>query len=235
MHVHAFIKEMERLAPPDLAEEFDCGRIGLIVEGSPEIGTICCALDATPSVVSRAVVAGADMLVVHHTPLWTPVTALTGATACLMRDVLAAGMNIYVMHTNFDRAKSGVNDCLADILSLTNTTPMSLGLTGDCFLSVEEIASRIGGPVRVWGKIKKPGCLAIVGGSGFDLQFMAEAKMLGADAFLSAELKHSVYRSAPLPCIEATHYALESPAMERLARNNGWEFIADPPVITSIS
>jgi putative NIF3 family GTP cyclohydrolase 1 type 2 len=92
----------------------------------------------------------------------------------------------------------------------------------------------LGGPVRVWGKIKKARRLAIVGGSGFDLSFMAEAKMLGADAFLSAELKHSVYRAAPLPCIEATHYALEAPAMERLAKNHGWEFIADPPVISII-
>jgi putative NIF3 family GTP cyclohydrolase 1 type 2 len=143
-------------------------------------------------------------------------------------------MNLYVMHTNFDRASCGVNDCLSDILSLSNTEPMTLGLTGDCTLSVDEIARRIGGPVRVWGKIKKPRRLAVVGGSGFDLSFMEEAKDLGADAFLSAELKHSVYRSAPLPCIEATHYALEAPAMERLARNQGWKFIADPPVISVI-
>jgi dinuclear metal center YbgI/SA1388 family protein len=234
MHVRAFIAEMERLAPPDLAEDFDAGKIGLIVEGNEKIETICCALDATPAVVKRAVAAGADMLVVHHTPLWTPVTSLTGPTASLMREVLGAGMNVYVMHTNFDRAEFGVNDCLADLLSLTNTEPMTLGLTGDCALTVEEIARRVGGPVRVWGKIKKPKRLAIVGGSGFDLHFMAEAKMLGADAFLSAELKHSVYRAAPLPCIEATHYALEAPAMERLAKHNGWEFIADPPLISVI-
>jgi dinuclear metal center YbgI/SA1388 family protein len=234
MHVRAFIAEMEQLAPPELAEDFDTGKIGLIVEGNEKIETVCSALDATPSVVRRAVAAGADILVVHHTPLWTPVTSLTGPTASLMREVLAASLNIYAMHTNFDRAEFGVNDCLADLLGLTNTEPMTLGLTGNCSLTVEEIACRLGGPVRVWGKVKKPKRLAVVGGSGFDLHFMTEAKMLGADAFLSSELKHSVYRAAPLPCIEATHYALEAPAMERLAENNGWEFIADPPVIAVI-
>ena len=76
--------------------------------------------------------------------------------------------------------------------------------------------------------------IGIIGGSGFDLSFMAEAKALGADAFLSAELKHSVYRAAPLPCIEATHYALEAPAMERLAGQMGWSYIADPPEISVI-
>jgi len=234
MDVRTFMGEMERLAPPGLAEEFDCGRIGLIVEGSPEIQKVCCALDATPAVVKQAITEGADMLVVHHTPLWTPLTSLTGPTATLMREVLAAGLNIWVMHTNFDHAECGVNDCLAGLLSLSGIKPMTLGLVGDCPLSVGEIARRLDCPVRVWGEIKEPLRLAVVGGSGFDPALMAEAKELGADAFLSAELKHSTYRSAPLPCIEATHYGLEAPAMERLARQRGWKFIADPPIISVI-
>jgi dinuclear metal center YbgI/SA1388 family protein len=234
MHVRAFIEEMERLAPPHLAEDFDTGKIGLIVEGKTKIATVCCALDATPSVVQRAVAAKAEMLLVHHTPLWTPLTSLTGPTANLMRVVLAAGLNIYVMHTNFDHAESGVNDALAELLSLENTEPMTLGLVGDCPLSLTDIARRLDCPVRVWGKIKKTRRLAVVGGSGFDQAFLSEAKEKGADAFLSGELKHSVYRAAPLPCIEATHYALEAPAMKRLAAQKGWQFLDDPPVLHSI-
>ncbi|MDD1683016.1 MAG: Nif3-like dinuclear metal center hexameric protein [Methanoregula sp.] len=234
MHVRAFIDEMERLAPPDLAEEFDAGKIGLIVEGRTTINTVCCALDATPSVVKRAVAAHADMLLVHHTPLWTPLTSLTGPTASLMRDVLAAGLNIYVMHTNFDHAGAGVNDALAELLSLANTECLTLGVVGDCPLSLQEIADRLDCPLRVWGKIRKIQRLAVVGGSGFDTLLMAEAKEKSANAFLSSELKHAVYRAAPLPCIEASHYALEAPAMRRLALQKGWQFIHDPPVLHPI-
>jgi dinuclear metal center YbgI/SA1388 family protein len=234
MHVRAFIEEMEQLAPPRLAEEFDAGKIGLIVEGKPAGGTVCCALDATPAVVKHAVAAGAGILLVHHTPLWTPLTSLTGPTAALMRDVLAHGLNIYVMHTNFDHAECGVNDALAELLALTSQEPMTLGLVGDCPLEINEIARRLDCPVRVWGNLKRIRRLAVVGGSGFDPLFMAEANEHGADAFLSAELKHSVYRAAPLPCIEATHYALEAPAMKRLAARKGWEFIEDPPVLRSV-
>ncbi len=234
MHVRAFTGEMEQLAPPELAEDFDAGRIGLIVEGKTTIDTICCALDATRSVVKRAIAGHADMLLVHHTPLWTPLTSLTGPTASLMRDVLGSGLNIYVMHTNFDHAECGVNDALAGLLSLENAEPLSLGVVGDCPLTIKEIARRLDCPLRVWGKIRKPGRLAVVGGSGFDPALMEEAKERGADTFLSAELKHSVYRSAPLPCIEATHYALEAPAMKRLAAQKGWRFIADPPVLHSV-
>ncbi|HWS21751.1 MAG TPA: Nif3-like dinuclear metal center hexameric protein [Methanoregula sp.] len=234
MHVHAFIEEMERLAPPELAEDFDAGKIGLVVEGRPEISRVCCALDATPCVVQEAVLASADMLVVHHTPLWTPVTAITGRVAGLMRALLSADMNLYVMHTNFDRAPEGVNDALAEILSLKDVSRMSTGCIGSCTLSPAEISKRLGGNCRLWGKVKKIRRLALVAGSGFDPAFLEEAKALGADTFLSAEMKHSVARTAALPCIEATHYALEAPAMQRLSTRMDWKYIDDPPAFQII-
>ena len=234
MHVHAFIEEMERLAPPELAEDFDAGKIGLVVEGRPEILRVCCALDVTPYVVKQATVASADMLVVHHTPLWTPVTTITGRIAGLMRGLLSANINLYVMHTNFDRAQEGVNDALAELLSLTAISPMSIGCIGSCTLSPAGISRKLGGNCRLWGKVKKIRRLALVGGSGFDPELLKEAKAQGADAFLSAEMKHSVALTAPLPCIEATHYALEAPAMQRLSLKMGWQFIDDPPLLKII-
>jgi len=234
MHVHDFIGKMDRLAPPELAEDFDAGRIGLVVEGRPDIRVICCALDATPAVVKGAADLNADMLVVHHTPLWVPVTSLTGRTASLMKEILSAGMNLYVMHTNFDRADEGVNDALAELLSLTDRRPLSLGLVGSCPIPLAEISRRLGGNIRVWGTPGQIRQLAILAGSGFDPVIMAEAHAMGADVFLSAELKHSVARSALLPCIEATHYALEAPAMKRLAVREGWHYLDDPPVLSTL-
>lgn len=234
MDVNTFTREMDRLAPPELAEDFDAGKIGLIVEGAPEFSTVCCALDATPAVVKEAVRKKAGMLVVHHTPLWTPLTSVTGSTAALMRDVLSARMNVWVMHTNYDHAEEGVNDALAELLSLTDTVPLSLGRVGSCSFTLEEISRRLGCPLRVWGDLSRMDRLAVVAGSGFDPEILAEAKEKGADAFLSAELKHSIARSAPLPCIEATHYALEAPAMKRLAARRRWHYIDDTPVLRTV-
>jgi putative NIF3 family GTP cyclohydrolase 1 type 2 len=151
-----------------------------------------------------------------------------------MRQLLAANMNLYVMHTNFDHCSEGVNDALAELLSLENRITLSLGLIGTCTITIDELARRLGGNIRIWGELMSISRLAIVAGSGFDPAFLAEAKEAGADAFLSAELKHSVARSSPLPCIEATHYALEAPAMRRLALRKGWQYIDDPPRIHSI-
>lgn len=234
MHVHAFTEEMEKIAPPDLAEDFDAGRIGLVVEGKTDVTKVCCALDATLHVVkTAAAAAGADMLVVHHTPLWKPVTALTGPTADLMREILSARLNVYVMHTNFDHATGGVNDALCELLSLTDCRPMTLGAVGTCPLDLAGIAQALGGSLRVWGNLTSCRNLAVAAGSGFDLEFICEAAALGADAYLSSEMKHSVARAAPIPCIESTHYALEAPAMKRLSGQKGWQYIDDPPVLRS--
>jgi dinuclear metal center YbgI/SA1388 family protein len=235
MHVGEFIKLMEQLAPPALARDFDQGRIGLIVEGRPEITRICCALDATAAVVEQAVAASADMLVVHHTPLWTPLTQITGRTAQIIRALLVSGMNLYVMHTNFDCVEGGVNDALCRLLSLSDIMPMSLGRVGSCTIPLSELSRRLGGNIRIWGgKVGTVKRLAIVAGSGFDPELIHEAAALGAEAFLSAEMKHAVARDTPLPCIESTHYALEAPAMRDLAVKMGWDYIDDPPIIRHI-
>ena len=234
MDVRTFIEEMERLAPPELAEDFDAGKIGLIVEGAAEFSTVCCALDATPAVVTEAIRQKAGMLVVHHTPLWTPLTAVTGSTASLMRDVLSAE------HEHLGHAHQ-LRPCRRRRERCAGRTPLAQGHVPaharpcrHLHSLLDEISRRLGCPLRIWGKLPAIKRLAIVAGSGFDPAFLAEAKARGADAFLSAEMKHSVARSSPLPCIEATHYALEAPAMKRLAARRGWHYIDDPPLLRTI-
>jgi putative NIF3 family GTP cyclohydrolase 1 type 2 len=230
----AIIRELEGLAPPGLAEPEDAGRIGLVIEGREDPGTVCVALDATPRVVARAVELGAGMLVVHHTPLWDPVTALTGPLAGLVAPLFANGVNVYVMHTNFDRAPRGINDALGELLGLADREPLAMGVIGECAIPPAEIARRLGGPVLTWGRIGSLSRLAVVGGSGFHPDWIREAAYRGADAFLSAEMKHYLAIALPIPCIEATHYALEAPGMRRLAAEMGWEFIEDPPDVTAL-
>lgn len=229
MKLSAFLGKIEEIAPASLAEEFDLGKIGLIVEGSDEIDVVAVALDPTPKVVQSAAALGADMLVVHHTPLFTPVTRISGQTARILRILLTNEMNLFVMHTNFDRAEHGINDALADLIGLSNRSRMSLGIVGDSHLPLNEVIRRLGCGVRVHGTITSNNRIAVVGGSGFSFDLMEEAVACGAEVFISSELKHSIGRQIPLPCIEATHYALESPGMKALSERMGWTYIEDPP------
>lgn len=229
MELTGAIGLLEEIAPPALAEEFDEGRIGLVVEGKEIIDAVACALDATLRVMQDAVSCGADLLVVHHTPLWHPFTRVTGRYADLLRYALSHELNIYVMHTNFDRAPGGINDALADLLRLDGRAEMSLGVVGTTCMNAEAMAGVLGGGLRVYGEVPENPRIGVVGGSGFDIDLIGEAASLGADAFLSSELKHSVLRESPLPLIESTHYALESPGMKALSERMGWTYIEDAP------
>ncbi|MCQ8894095.1 MAG: Nif3-like dinuclear metal center hexameric protein [Methanolinea sp.] len=233
MDIGEFLRMMEDLCPQSLAEEWDTGRIGLVIQGTRDIGTVCCALDATPAVVQNAIQAGADILVVHHTPLWSPVTSLTGPLAGLMRLLLSSGMHLFVMHSNFDHASGGINDALAEVLGMSDSSRLSLGIVGDCPLTVQEVSDRLMSPLIVYGTPPLPGRLAVAGGAAFDPVLITEAVDRGAESFLSADLKHSIARSSPLPLIEATHYALEAPGMKYLAEKMGWSYIDDRPVVNA--
>ena len=229
------INILEELAPPELAEPFDAGKIGLVIEGKERIAKVSTCLDVTFDVVRKAIENRTDLLIAHHTPIWTPLTAIGGEDAKLFSLILHSEMNVYVMHTNWDHAPGGVNDILADILGMTERENMSLGLVGSCSFKIHEIAQILGAPLRIWGEVSGIQRLAIAAGSGFDSSLIMEAKSLGADAFLSSELRHSVYRTSPLPLLESTHYALESPSMRVLAEEHGWEYIEDMPVLHSVS
>jgi dinuclear metal center YbgI/SA1388 family protein len=229
MDVGDLVAELERIAPPEYADEMDCDRIGLIIEGRHDVDTVACTLDITPRVIREAVGKGVDLLVAHHTPVWDPVTTIRGRLASLLKEVLVSGLNIYVMHTNFDQAPGGINDTLAGLLDLREVKRMTLGVCGYCPIGREEICRILDAPLLAWGAPSLPGSLAVVGGSGFDPGLIAEAVTLGAGTFLSADLKHAVIRGSPLPLLEAPHYALEAPGMRRLAEEMGWLFIDDPP------
>jgi len=230
MEIQAFVQEMEGLAPPELAEPYDEGRIGLVVEGTRPADVVVVALDATVRVAEEAVALNADVLVVHHPPFFAPITRIEGVTARLLRIVLEHGLHIYAMHTNFDRAPGGINDCLADLLGLSERVPLELGLVGRTSTDADGLAAILG-PLRVFGDVGRIRRLAVVGGSGFDQALIDEATRLGADAFLSSEIRHHVARDAPIPCIESTHYALESPGMRALAGRMGWAYLDDPPYL----
>ena len=230
-----FIARMERIAPPELAEEFDIGRIGLLVEGKDEIEKIACALDATPAVVNAAADGGFDALVVHHPAFWNAMHSVVGRNAEILRPLIRADVNLYAMHTNFDHAEGGINDALAEELRLTDRVRMSLGVVGTLTTPLSEISQILGCGLRVWGDVEGISRIAVVGGSAFDWELIEEAASLGAQAYLASELKYNMALESPIPCIEATHYALEAPGMRALARREGWTFIDGTPLTQIIA
>ncbi|MDD1725435.1 MAG: Nif3-like dinuclear metal center hexameric protein [Euryarchaeota archaeon] len=239
MELDSLIEALEAIAPPELADPVDAGRIGLISRGRENINAITVALDPTTNVILNAIQTNADILITHHTLIWDPITKVPLSIQKQLTLILENDLSFYVMHTNYDAAPGGINDVLAQLLGLYDIEAFGIGRIGSIrpistLDFVKHVARKLNTPVQFVGTrdIQK---VAVIGGSGFDATDHAIAA--GADALLSAELRHAAIRRAEgqLSLVDATHYATEVPAMKVLAQRLGGDFIDDPPKLRSFA
>jgi dinuclear metal center protein, YbgI/SA1388 family len=244
MELSELIRTLEEIAPPELAEEMDKGKIGLIVPGTRDVKKVATALDPTPYVIKKAVEAKADALIVHHTLIWNPIAMIDRELALSLKMLLDSRMSLYSMHTNFDRAPGGVNDTLAALLGMSSVVAIDLSCAGmvekQSLASFAAMAAKaLQTDVEVVGPADKEVRTVVTSsGSGFR-DALAVAKRLNADVLLSSELRHDVIRDrGEVALVAAPHYFTEAPAMKKLAEQLSAmvpaEFVDDPPEIRVI-
>jgi dinuclear metal center YbgI/SA1388 family protein len=221
---------LDRLAPFALAESWD--NVGLMV-GAPDhaIGGILVGLDPTESLLDEALHLGADTIITHHPLLFKPAKTIRtdqplGRT---LAKALRHDINIIACHTNLDVIAQGVSDILAQRLGLADCQPVETTSAADHDLGFGRIGTLnpslagthllaklcqilhcpillVAGPVpAVVSRV------AVCGGSGSELAEKALA--LGAQVYVSAEIKHSTARwaeMAGLCLIDAGHFATEN-------------------------
>jgi dinuclear metal center YbgI/SA1388 family protein len=228
--------------PPGWAEDWD--RVGLVV-GEPEaqVTRVLCVVDCVPETLDEALAAGAELIVAHHPLLLRGVNsvATTSGKGRLVHRMIRAGVALFVAHTNADVAAPGVSDALADRLGLTDPRPLrpSTGtaagagrgtgrvgelpvpstLAGLAALAADRLPATAWG-VRAAGDPDRPvRTVAVCGGSGD--AFLADARLAGADAYLTADLRHHVaseYLAEGGPALlDAAHWATERPWLDPLA------------------
>lgn len=246
MRLNKIVQTLEEIAPPELADDFDKGRIGLILGLKDDVSRIAVALDANSYVLEKAAEIGADMLITHHTLIFHPVNIISKSLADSLKIALEHEISLYSMHTNYDRAEGGINDVLAASLGLKNIRASEIGRIGEIeTCSSAELAAHVSDclqtPVMYAGEKQEISKVMVVGGSGFQKEFLEIASENGVDAFISSELKHDILRTHEDLClIDATHYATENPGMEalcpRLRRLLGVEveFIEQPSGLRAV-
>ncbi|MDO8726730.1 MAG: Nif3-like dinuclear metal center hexameric protein [Candidatus Methanoperedens sp.] len=238
MNLKDLIPILESIAPPELAEDFDTGRIGLVLDRCMKIKKIAVSLDPTDHVLKEAAKLGANLLVTHHTLIFDPINLISRQLSDTLKIAIDNDISIYAMHTNFDKAQGGVNDVLAELLGLKNIEAQGMGRLGEIDpLDAKELAILISGKLNTHvqyvgdSKIKK---VMVIGGSGFRRGYIDIAVENGADALISGELRHDAIRYAGDLCLfDATHYATEAPAMKRLCERLPVKsvFIGDKPTV----
>ncbi|MDO4665892.1 MAG: Nif3-like dinuclear metal center hexameric protein [Actinomycetaceae bacterium] len=229
--VRDIVQIVEELYPPRLAEEWD--RVGLIA-GRPDnpVTRLLVAVDPVPVVAAEALELGANMVLTHH-PLYLRGTSFVAATdykGTLIHDFIENRVALMNAHTNADAARRGVAEALAQAVGLANGVPfdphedgLGLGRIGELPKEVTagELAEKVAGVLNVGPEgvllagdpatvVRK---LAVSGGAGDS--FLERVKWLGANAYVTADLRHHpasehIEDAGPV-LITASHFATEWP------------------------
>ncbi len=224
------VKDIEKLvgqiAPCDLAEPWD--NVGLLLgRTGGKVTRVLTALDLTDGVLAEAKALGAQVIVSHHPIMMDARRRLVDSDreGRLMLELVQSGIALIAAHTNFDAAPGGVNDTLMQRMGAEHITGEGCVRVGDlpAGMTFGELCARahkkLHAAVRAYGAedtpVTKLGCCSGAGGG-----FYAEAKALGADCFITGEIKHHIAldaMDAGMCVIEAGHFETENPACEVMA------------------
>ncbi len=217
---------LNQAAPFDTQEPWDNSGFLVGKRDQPVTG-ILFALDVTGQVIDEAVEKGANLIVTHHPLMFDPIRRVTDETfeGRLILRLIREGVGLIACHTCLDRAPGGINDALAECCAL-------LDVEGDGFIRVgtlpvpmaagelrEYLSAALGDTVRLMGDpartVHRLGMCSGAGSGEWE-----EAAALGADGFLSGEVKHHhalAMADAGVPCFECGHFATEQPGIFALA------------------
>lgn len=231
--IHAFLKT---LAPEELSYDWD--HVGLLCgRADREVRRVLVALDPFLPVAEEAAVLDCQLVLTHHPAVWK-LDAVNDASmaGCALLFLIEHGISALNAHTNLDRVKGGVNDCLAKQIGLHNIQipfPDGLATDGRAYglLRGGEIAPLA--PADFAAHVKKAlGCaglryadggrtisrVAVGGGScGDELHHAAQA---GFDALVTADCKYNQFVDAAalgVTLIDAGHFQTENPVCTMLA------------------
>lgn len=236
MKVRELYCELEKIIPKSLSCDWDNDGLMCCPDGGAEVKRVLVALDVTGEVIEYAKKNRYDVIVSHHPLIFKGIKALDGE-GCIspkLLKLLRENISVMSFHTRLDAVEGGVNDTLADILSLSCVEPIyedgvPLGRVGVLKepLEAEDFArvvkETLGAPfVLLSDSGRKAKRVAVVGGSGSD--FIEAARGVGADTLVSGRLGYHEmtdapdYSSSPINLIEAGHFYTEHPVCETLRR-----------------
>ena len=107
MNKYDIVHKIEKFAPLDTQEKWDCSGWGVNVNINCEVERILFALTVTDKIVKQAREKNCDMIISHHPLFYVPLE---------WKDI-----NIYCAHTNLDKAEGGTTDRLIKELGFEKT------------------------------------------------------------------------------------------------------------------
>lgn len=233
---------IEAEAPLCLQESWD--NSGLQTgHADAECTGVMIALDPSVAAIDEAVAAGCNLLVTHHPLFFHKPERIVGATAQqrIIEWSISRGVAVYSAHTSLDAAPNGLNRTAAEMLGLTDITPLEasatipgagMGAVGNLPspLSAQEfielVKATFGSPTvrcsaacdRYHGD-NRISRVALCTGSGSSM--IAAAKRAGADAYITSDTSYHLFADhvdEALMIADIGHHESESHARDILMR-----------------
>jgi dinuclear metal center YbgI/SA1388 family protein len=244
--------ELRRAEIPDYPGAMN----GLQLANRGEVRHVAGAVDYSTRVVTEAVQAKVDLLILHHGMYWTEVTPIIGTSFERLSALMANDVAVYGSHLPLDlHPRFGNNPLLARELGLTPSggfammRGVAIGVSGDADIPTGQLVERaesfcdrfgrplIVTPVRAGQVTRRWG---ICTGAGASTESLREAAQLGLDTIIVGEGPHHTAVQAGdlgITVLYAGHYATETLGVaaiaEEVARQFGirWSFIDAPTIL----
>ncbi|MEY8386263.1 Nif3-like dinuclear metal center hexameric protein [Oscillospiraceae bacterium 38-13] len=217
-----------KIAPRECAMDWD--NVGLLV-GKPgrEVRKILVSLDITGAVIEEANRWGADLIVAHHPVIFHGQKRLTDqdVTGRILLPLIESNLSAICMHTNLDIAEGGVNDTLAerlslrDVFRLENPGVVRVGVL-DAPMSLPDFVRHVCrrlecNGVRYADAGRRVHRVGVGGGACGEFQDAAIAA--GCDTYVTADLSYHQFVDAGakgVNLIDAGHFPTEDPVCQEI-------------------
>lgn len=197
------VRRIEEFAPLETQEKWDCS--GWLIETkNKNVKKIMLCLTVTEDILNQAKKEHCDMIVSHHPLFFVPFK-------------FVQGIDIYCAHTNLDAANGGTTDVLINSLNLENININTY--IGNPFLRYIEYKTEISKFIQKLknissnlryvnpNNISNLSKIAFCAGSGSE--FIKEAFEIGADAFVTGDLKFHTAIESPIAIFDIGHFESE--------------------------
>ena len=225
--VNDIIREMEKIAPTFLKEDFD--NVGLMVgDREKSVKKVLLALDCTLKVIEEAKRENADLIITHHPLIFRKPSNITTDTLQGKKiiELIKNDISLYSSHTNLDSVENGLNHTIVSMLGFENSKILeknkreeSAGLGRIVKLpkvtTLEELVEKVKKSLKINNlrvvkgndNISK---IAIINGSGQD--FIGKAVNLGVDTIITGDTTYhfaSDYKEMGINIIDVGHFGSE--------------------------
>ncbi len=243
MKLSEIYTKIDALYPKRLSDEYiekygGHDNSGILLDGGKEITGAVFSLDLSMGAIQTAIEQGKNLIVTHHPAIFFPIANLRFDDALGRRILTCAenGIGIISMHLNMDCASGGIDENLARAVGAKGDILITEPLEGCGYGRLFEVApktfSAFVSDIQRELSAQRAFAYGDLGreiqraasfcGAGVDGAAIRRAKEYGAQAIVSADIKHNYICDAlesGLNVVQLTHYASENYGFKKIYQN----------------